>query len=133
MIIKCKILSYDEANHNIIVRYYSDEVSEDDLANFFDKSGNIVRKEDNSPLRCKTDFNINLNLSEYQEFSLDKLKETIKKYIPIKILENNKIKIDLNKLKNEIESLIDKEIQFDDVIFENKNIEDYVKEIIKDL
>jgi hypothetical protein len=80
-----------------------------------------------------TDYNINLNIKDFFESSPEKIKEVVKKFAPIQFLENKKIKIDCDKLKMDIQSLIDKEIEFDYSLSTNNDIENFVKEIIKDL
>lgn len=60
MEIKYKIISVDPSQHSIIVRYYSDLISEDSLATSFNGDGSIARDENGSPLRCQTDYNINV-------------------------------------------------------------------------
>ena len=65
MIIKYKIISKDEANHSMVVRYFSDTHDEDFFA--IDKfAGPIARNDDGSPVRCTTDY----NLTMYQTPSL---------------------------------------------------------------
>ena len=65
MIIKYKIISKDEANHSMVVRYFSDTHGEDFFA--IDKfAGPIARNDDGTPVRCTTDY----NLTMYQTPSL---------------------------------------------------------------
>ena len=71
MAIKYKILEKDTSQHSIVVRYYTDILTEDSLATSFiiDSEGNTVidRGPDGSPKRCQTDYNINLwNVSDTQ-------------------------------------------------------------------
>lgn len=137
MNIKCKILLYDEIQQSVVVRYYSDLVSEDDIAISLDSDGNIIRRSDGSPERCITDGNINLDLMKFEDSSIEEIKKYLLNHAPIHMLKNKHIekesKIDLIKLKNEILQLIDKEIQSEVIEFDNNNIEEYIKKIIKEL
>lgn len=64
MEIKFKILEIDNNQHSIVVRYFTDYFTEDNLASSFttDQSGQPVidRRPDGSPIRCQTDYNINI-------------------------------------------------------------------------
>jgi hypothetical protein len=71
MAIKYKILEKDTSQHSVVVRYYTDIITEDSLATSFttDSDGNTVidRGPDGSPKRCQTDYNISLwNVSDTQ-------------------------------------------------------------------
>lgn len=56
MIIKYKILQVYPENHSATVRFYSDHVSEEDLASdLANGRENILRMEDGSPRFCRTD------------------------------------------------------------------------------
>lgn len=64
MEIKFKILEIDQSQHSILVRYFTDYFTEDNLASSFttDQSGQTIidRNLDGSPKRCQTDYNINI-------------------------------------------------------------------------
>lgn len=60
MKLKYKIINVDEKEHSIMVRYYTDVITEDFLANMFDEHGQIVRNEDGSPKVCRTDSHFNI-------------------------------------------------------------------------
>lgn len=60
MEVKYRIISVDPSQHSIIVRYYTDLLSEDSLATSFNSDGTIARDNDGSPLRCQTDYHINI-------------------------------------------------------------------------
>jgi hypothetical protein len=53
MILKYRIISFDEADFSFTVRYFTDELSEFDLR---------LDPEDTTdpPLRCRTDYNLNM-------------------------------------------------------------------------
>ena len=64
MAVKFKILDKDTTQHSIVVRYYTDILTEDSLATSFitDGDGNTVidRRPDGSPRRCQTDYNVSI-------------------------------------------------------------------------
>ena len=60
MAVKMKVVSYDANEHSLVVRYFTDKLSEDDLA-VKDGYGNIKRREDGSPFSCRTDYNVTIN------------------------------------------------------------------------
>jgi hypothetical protein len=59
-----KIISVDEAEDCIVVRFYSDMMSEEELCVERDREGKITR--------CRTDYNINLPIPAPQEERLHK-------------------------------------------------------------
>lgn len=64
MEIKFKIIEMHPDQHSMVVRYWTDLFSQDDLATSisYDADGNkiIDRREDGIPARCQTDVNINI-------------------------------------------------------------------------
>lgn len=64
MLVKFRILNKELDQHSVVVRYYTDTITEDDLATSFilDSQGNSIidRNPDGSPKRCQTDYNINI-------------------------------------------------------------------------
>lgn len=60
MEVKYRIIDVDPNQHSIVVRYYTNVLSEDSLATSFNTDGSIARGTDGSPLRCQTDYNINI-------------------------------------------------------------------------
>jgi hypothetical protein len=64
MSIKFRILNKELDQHSIVVRYYTDYLTEDDLATSFTVDPNgvqiIDRGPDGKPKRCQTDYNINI-------------------------------------------------------------------------
>jgi hypothetical protein len=64
MQIKYKIIETDLTQHSIVVRYFTDYFSEDNLATSYttNESGETIidRNPDGSPKRCQTDYNINV-------------------------------------------------------------------------
>lgn len=60
MNIKYKILSIDTAEHAMVVRYYTDLITEEMLGSFKDADGVSIKEEDGSIKHCRTDYNINI-------------------------------------------------------------------------
>lgn len=60
MQIKYKILSVDPSSHSIVVRFYTDTVTEEVLASFKNPDGTAVKEEDGSIKHCISDFNVNI-------------------------------------------------------------------------
>ena len=58
--INYRILSVNEDDHSVIVRYWSDDTPEDDLAAEFEPDNSIKRGQDGKPIRCVTDCNISI-------------------------------------------------------------------------
>jgi hypothetical protein len=58
--VKYRIIEVDSSQHSIVVRYYTDILSQDDLATSFDTNNTIMRRPDGTPQRCQTDYNINI-------------------------------------------------------------------------
>ena len=80
MSIKFKILSVDSNSHSMVVRYFSDLVSEDNLASEFDLNGNILKDQNGSPVRCRTDYNISIR--DFPSPSEERLIEIASEYAP---------------------------------------------------
>ena len=60
MEIKFRILDTHPDEHSISVRYYTDIVNEDYLANSKNDDGSIIRTKDGYPVTCRTDYNLNI-------------------------------------------------------------------------
>ena len=78
--IKYKVIELVPEEHSITVRFFTDSVTEDMLATEFDYEGNIVRRSDGSPSRCRTDYFINIMKTPTP--SIDEIKEIIKLNAP---------------------------------------------------
>jgi hypothetical protein len=78
MIIKYKIVEVWPNDHLIVVRYYTDKISEQSLASFPDM------KPDGTPVRCRTDVSISIPIPEP---SADELEKLILRNAPIFALE----------------------------------------------
>ena len=57
MNVHSRIISCDNYNHSMIVRYWTDIITENSLATHFDNNGNIVMDSNGYPSRCLTDVN----------------------------------------------------------------------------
>ena len=66
MQIKYKIIGCSEEERSIIVRFYSDVITEEELADR-DTDGEIIRHSDGSIKNCRTDYNINLFAEDFEE------------------------------------------------------------------
>jgi hypothetical protein len=77
MNIKYKIVEVHEDNRTMVVRYYTDIVTESEL----DVMPNST--ENTSPARCKTDISLNIPLPEPTE---DELHKIILRHVPLEAL-----------------------------------------------
>lgn len=70
MDIKYRLLSKNDEDHSIIVRYWTNTISEESLSTDFDNQGNPILDETGHPVRCRTDYNFTLynhnNPTEYE-------------------------------------------------------------------
>jgi hypothetical protein len=114
MKLKYRIISTDPFAHSFVVRYYSDEVTEDQLASSFlyDSNGkpyDIARTESGYPVSCHTE----LNLSPWKsEMTDEELEEQIISSAPIERLKIQKALIDnqptaINRLHNRVGAEVD--------------------------
>jgi len=60
MNIKYQIVEASKEDHSIVVRFYTDTISEESLAVVDPSTGEILRNDDGSIKRCRTDYNITL-------------------------------------------------------------------------
>lgn len=58
MKINYRVLSYNEKDHSMLIRYWTDVLSEDDLALIFDEYGKIVYDSNGYPIRTRSDVNV---------------------------------------------------------------------------
>lgn len=102
MKINYRILKVDEKEHSIIVRYYTDIITEDKLANSWDENG-IARTEEGFPIVCRTDYNF--NIWETPSPTEERIKEIIMNGAPVDWLRlqeqiaNNEIDTTLSEVK----------------------------------
>lgn len=138
MEVKYRIIDVDPNQHSIVVRYYTNVLSEDSLATSFNTDGSIARGLDGSPLRCQTDYNINIWKTETPPTVDD-----------IKKIANDSAPYDWFKLKHDIldpnvdtslsvvssllnqEFVAEKPISIIESISDNKNNENIEEEIQK--
>lgn len=137
MEVKYRIIDVDPNQHSIVVRYYTNVLSEDSLATSFNTDGSIARGQDGSPLRCQTDYNINIWKTETPPTVDD-----------IKKIANDSAPYDWFKLKHDIldpnvdtslsvvSSLINQEfvaqkpVSVVETIMNDENIESEIQKII---
>lgn len=60
MDIKYRIIAVDTKEHSIVVRYFTDTITEEMLATELDRHGNPVLNDEGFPVSCRTDFHINI-------------------------------------------------------------------------
>jgi hypothetical protein len=80
-----KIIEVNKKEHSIIVRYWTDKISEDFLANYFNDRGDIMRSKNGTPIRCKTDFNLIFYDHEFP--SMDEIFKEIRRIAPVQWLK----------------------------------------------
>lgn len=109
MNLKFRIIDVNEEEGSVVVRYYTDTQTEDELASLFDEDGDIIRTEEGYPVRCRTDMNVNIfDLQNIDNLNLDSIKETLIRPTPLEWFElQEKIKdpnfeTKFNNLKSEI-------------------------------
>jgi hypothetical protein len=68
-----RIVAVNKKENSFIVRYFTDECSEDDLATSFDEKGRINRDYDGYPLSCSTDLRITSFSKNASKFYIDSL------------------------------------------------------------
>jgi hypothetical protein len=132
MQINYRVLSYNEKDHSMTVRYWTDELSEEELNAFFDEYNNIVYNPDGYPVRTKTDMNITfynnpnpssndiINIIEKSAptlwlYNLEQNKISNTEYSLANVASfvgvSNSLQIDTSNLNNTSTSLSDSEIQ----------------------
>lgn len=97
MNIKYRIIEVQQDNRVMIVRYFTDIITENDL----DVLPKDVRDSNTSPARCKSDVSLNIPLPEPSEEELHKI---ILRYAPLEALKT------LEEIKKEPNSSILKTI-----------------------
>ena len=60
MEVKYRIIKVDPEEHSIVVRYFTDKVTEELLSTEFDDNNNPVMNEEGFPTRCRTDYHLNI-------------------------------------------------------------------------
>lgn len=83
MNIHLKILDHYSQEHSVTFRYFTDLIDEEFLA-IHDGTGNIARRNDGSPIRCRTDNNISIFNTELT--SEDDVKNYITKNCPAPVV-----------------------------------------------
>ena len=69
MKINYRILNVEEAQHSMVVRYWTDKVTEEMLAVDFEPNGKVRLTRNGYPVRCITDYNLTFfeNISPTEE------------------------------------------------------------------
>jgi hypothetical protein len=86
MKINYRILSVDEKENSIVVRYWTDILTEEFLSTEFSVDGKPLLGLDGKPIRCRTDFNISL-FDDYNLTELDVIAR-IERSAPVAFLKN---------------------------------------------
>lgn len=103
MKINYRVLHVDENQHSMVVRYWTDTVSEDMLATEFESNGKIKRSKNGPPLRCSTDYS--LTFYDNPQPTEEEVDFFIKRNAPVNWLKikeevlNPNIKTDLSAAK----------------------------------
>jgi len=69
MKINYRVLSYSNEDHTMTVRYWTDAITEDDIASSFDEYNRIVYGLDGYPVRTRSDVNISFNNTPNPSFN----------------------------------------------------------------
>lgn len=116
MFIKYRIIDKNVDDHSILVRYYTNKITEDFLASAFDSNNEIIRHKDGYPIRCRTDTNITIyNVDSSQE----EIETLIKNNAPMTwfTMQEHDLKSNSNLLLFET----GKEVEFESIIPEIKD------------
>ena len=117
MKIHYKIIELHPDVHSIIVRYYTDIVTEEHLAT--DKSPSAPRRGDGTPTRCLTDYNFNLPIPAPSDEELHKMLESMAPVEYFKIQEqiiDPNIDTSLDRLRLQIGAVKSVEVDRNPVI-----------------
>jgi len=118
---KFRILQFNKEEHSVIVRYYTDILTEEMLCNSFDEKGRILYHENGYPLSCRSDYNINIydNLNPTEEEIIQLIKDSVPdKWLYLKECIINNKTTNLSKFEN----IIGKQYEIESMI-KNTNIE----------
>jgi len=145
MNVKFKIIETDLSQHSIVVRYYTDYFTEDNLSSSFttNSSGEqtIDRNPDGSPRRCITDYNINIWKTDPPP-TADDLIELAKQSAPYDWfkLRYDVLNPDVDTSLSAVSSLLGKEFVAEEPappqkleVTSDKDIESQIQEMIKAL
>ena len=118
MKVKYKILSVDEKENNFVVRYFTDLLTEDDLASEYDIDGFIVRDANEYPIRCRTD--VNFSIYDENQSTMENVKSLIESSAPFMWLRSmEKVKTNTSPSMANVISLLNvtKDFEANDSIF----------------
>ena len=128
--IKYKIISVDESEQSILVRYWTDFLSEEELA--IDDQKN----EDGTPVRCRTDFNFNIWENVNTEEDLHNMISTHAPIDWFKLqykVKNPNIDSSLPLVKNLLNKTHEKEIDLTVKIAEKELTDDEIDKLLEQL
>jgi hypothetical protein len=123
MKINYRVLSYNEKDHSMLIRYWTDVLSEDDLALMFDEYGKIIYNANGYPVRARTDINVTFydNPNPSNEDIINKIKSSG----PIgwlELMEKNKLANTEYALSN-VANFVGISNSFNLVMLSNSNID----------
>lgn len=113
MRINYRVLDIEEHQHSMVVRYWTDKITEEMLASDFEPNGKIRKTKYGYPTRCITDYNLtffdNLNPTE------EEVNHYIKRNAPVVWLKlkeevlNPNVQTDLGAVKK----ILNKDLDFE--------------------
>lgn len=109
MKVRYRVLDFNKEENTMEVRFFTDVITEDMLADHFDNEGNIVYTEHGYPERCRTDMNISINnLNPTKKYIL----ETIRNCAPSQWLNTKEdiLKGVVTTNLDEVKKLIDNNV-----------------------
>lgn len=129
-----KILKIDPTNHSILVRYYTDKFTEDNLAISINNDGSIIRTDDGSPERCSTDYSITIWQTNPPPTEKDII-ELIEKSAPHNMfkLKNDILDDNVDTTLSSIKNLLGKQFEISEKSIETREIKQISEEEVDKL
>lgn len=133
MNIHYKIVELWPDDHLIVVRYWTDLVTEEMLAS------DPNRKEDGTPVRCRTDVSLNLPVPSS---SIDEIEKIAKNGAPIAWLKLMEAKLDpkidtevdhIKPLLNVVKTTTEEEVSGSNVVIATEFVEEDIQKLIEKL
>jgi len=80
--LRYRILNVDENEKSFVVRFFTDKITEDDLA-IHDGQGNIARTDAGYPVSCRTDYNVNIWTDDANGMTDEEIDAYILQHAPV--------------------------------------------------
>jgi hypothetical protein len=111
VITKYKIISTDPEDHSIVVRFFTNVITEQALAIRNPDTGEIIRNEDGTIQSCRTDYNITLWRLGIGKDDKEALHKEIMKHAPQSWLEHKErmLNPNIDTTLNDITAVIGEE------------------------